>query len=492
MVIQHDKNYPKTIPVFNREHNLHKFGYVVARTDTKLSDVELNNLMHPPQYAPVTDKYASLQAYFPIVDREMRRRGMTIALQYKKYRELNPDGYLMTAFYTYYRQWKQKVYPSMHIEHKVGDRTYIDFAGETLPYVDVETGEIKKAQIFVAILGWSQYAYVEAVENQTIEEFIHGCANSFNHFGGVTLAVVPDNLKSAVFKADKYEPALNENFKAFADHYGISIFPTRARKPKDKAHVENMVKIAYQRIYAKLPNNVILTLEELNKAIKLLLKELNADPLTGKVYSRHAQWLLELPNLHPLPSSAYQMRNIKLVTVSKNGHVYLADDQHYYSVPYLLIGKKLKMHYTREQVELYDNYTLVATHKRLRSPHNYTTLAEHLPERHRSMTEWSAEYFLTKAKAIDPIVEQYMFKIFQRKEYVQQSYRSCQGILMLGKRFGKERLIKAVQRSTDIGYFNYKAIEDILKKNLDLVYDEDPNISPMPKHDNIRGGNYYQ
>ena len=426
------------------------------------------------------------------LDREMRRRGMTIALQYRKYRELNPDGYLMTAFYTYYRKWKQKVYPSMHIEHKVGDRTYIDFAGETLPYVDPETGEIKRAQVFVAILGWSQYAYVEAVESQNLEDFILGCGNAFRHFGGLTLAVVPDNLKSAVFKADKYEPSLNENFKAFAEHYGVSIFPTRARKPKDKAHVENMVKIAYQRIYAKLPANHLMTLEELNKAIMALLKELNAEPLTGKVYSRHAQWLLELPSLQALPAAAYQMRSIKLVTVSKNGHIYLAEDQHYYSVPHLLTGKKLKLHYTREVVEVFDNYTLVASHKRLRSPHNYTTLAEHLPERHRSIGEWSVEFFLSKAKAIDPIVEQYLVKIFQRKEYVQQSYRSCQGILILGKRFGNERLIKAVQRATDIGYFNYKTVEDILKKNLDLTYEEETVLTPMPKHDNIRGVTYYQ
>src|SRR4030095_6237039 len=368
---------------------------------------------------------------------------------------------------------------------------YVDFAGATLPYVDEITGEIKKAQVFVAILGWSQYSYVEAMQSQTVEEFVAASENALRYFQGVPLAIVPDNLKSAVFKANNYEPELNENFSAFADHYGIAIVPARSRKPRDKSHVENMVKIAYQRVYANLPEKEIFTLTKLNEAILPNLSIHNDTVLTGRDCSRTDQWILELPALHPLPEKRYEMRKIKLVTVMKNGHIYLSEDQHYYSVPYELIGKKLKLQYSRSNVELYQNYELVAAHVRLRSPHNYTTVPEHMPPQHRYITEWSPSFFMEKAKAVDPIVEYYISQVLEKKQHPEQAYKSCQGILALAKRVGNQRLIKACKRAHEIGYYNYKIIDEILKNNLDK-YDEETPTTPMPSHENIRGGNYYQ
>ena len=211
---------------------------------SRLTDFELNKLFHPPRGFVLNDRLRQLHEYFPYMDKQLRRRGMTVAIQYREFKVLHPGCYGATSFYHYYNQWSKKVNPTMHIEHKVGDKMYVDFAGATLPYVDTDTGEIKHAQVFVAILGWSQYAYVEAMQNQTIEEFVAACENALHYFKGVPLAIVPDNLKSAVFKASNYEPTLNENFKAFADHYGIAILPARSRKPQDKAHVENMVKLS--------------------------------------------------------------------------------------------------------------------------------------------------------------------------------------------------------------------------------------------------------
>lgn len=457
----------------------------------KVSDFELNKLFHPPQQIPVNDKLRQLFDFFPIVDKQMRRRGMTVAKQFREFKMLYPDSYGETAFYTYYNQWKKKVNPTMHIEHKVGDKVYVDFAGGTLPYVDEETGEIKRAQVFVAILGWSQYAYVEAMKDQTIEEFIAASENALRYFKGAPLAIVPDNLKSAVFKASNYEPTLNENFKAFADHYGIAILPTRSRRPKDKALVEGMVKLAYQRIYTNIPEKQILPLSELNKEIWKHLSENNDTQLTGKDCSRTDQWMLELTSLQPLPETCYEMRKIKQVTVMKNGHVYLPEDQHYYSVPYELIGKKLKLQYSRSDVELYQQYELIAVHKRVRSPHNYTTDPAHMPPQHRYVTEWSPAFFMEKAKAIDPVVEYYISQVLAKKQHPEQAYKSCQGILSFAKRVGNIRLIKACKRAHEIGYYNYKIVDDILKNNLDM-YEDDPPPSSMPAHENIRGGNYYQ
>jgi transposase len=458
---------------------------------SKLTDLELNQIFHPVEELPPPDRLQQLLDFFPDMEKRLRKRGMTLHTQFDVYSKLHPQGYKETQFYHHYNNWSRKLNPSMHIEHIVGDKTYVDYAGATWPYVDELTGEIKKAQVFVSILGWSQYVYVEALESQTVGEFIIGSENSFRYFNGVTLAIVPDNLKSAVFKACKYEPQLNENFRAFADHYGVAILPARARKPQDKAHVENMVKIVYQNIYIHLPEKELLTLKELNKAILISLEKLNSGLLTGRNYSRKDQMQLELPSLQPLPEKFYEMRTIKQVTVMKNGHVYLSEDQHYYSVPYELIGKKLKMQYSKSQVELYQNYELIASHKRLRSPHNYTTEPTHMPPQHRYVTEWSPAFFMEKAKAIDPVVEFYVSQVLGKKQHPEQSYKSCQGILSLAKRVGNARLIKACKRAHEIGYYNYKIIDDILKNNLDK-YEEETPTTPMPSHENIRGGNYYQ
>ena len=457
----------------------------------KLSDHDLNQLLHPPEKVVVEGRLKDLFDFFPELDKQMRRRGMTVRLQYHQYRLLHPDGFRLTTFYKYYGMWKKRVNPSMHIEHKVGDKLYVDFAGDTLPYVDPQTGELRQAQVFVATLGWSQYSYVEAMQSQTLEEFITACENALHFFQGVPLAIVPDNLKSAVFKASKYEPQLNENFSAFAEHYGIAILPARARKPQDKAHVENMVKITYQRIYARLPEGSILPLEDLNRAIREKLAALNGELLTGRNCSRHDRWLSERPTLHPLPARCFEMRCIKQVTVMKNGHVYLTEDQHYYSVPYELIGKKLRLQYSRSEVELFNNYQLVVKHKRLRSAHNYTTTPEHMPPQHRYVTEWNPDFFLEKARAIDPIVETVIGQVLARKAHPEQAYKSCQGILSFSNRVGKNRLIKACHRAHAIGYYNYRTIEDILKKHLDK-FEEEPPVRDMPPHNNIRGGDYYQ
>lgn len=458
---------------------------------SRLDDFELNKLFHPPRELILNDKVQQLYDFFPEMEKQLRKRGMTIAMQFRQYKERYPDSLGETSFYFYYQRWKKKVYPAMHIEHKAGDKMYIDFAGGTLPYVDTDTGEIRDAQVFIAILGWSQYVYIEAIPSQTVEDFIAACENTLYFFKGVPLAIVPDNLKSAVIKASKHEPVLNENFKSFADHYGTTILPARSRKPKDKAHVENMVKIAYQKIYTQIPEKQLLGLSELNSHIWKHLHLLNAAPLTGKECSRSDQWHLEQATLQALPVNRYEMRTIKQATVMKNGHVYLTEDQHYYSVPFELIGKKINLQYSRTSVEIFHNYEPVAKHKRVRSPGNYSTEPSHMPPQHKYVTEWSPTYFLEKAKEINPVVEYFIGQVLAKKQHPEQAYKSCQGILSFAKRVGHQRLINACRRAHEIGYYNYKIIEDILRKSLDQ-YEDDTIPVQMPVHDNIRGGNYYQ
>jgi len=450
-----------------------------------LTDLELNNLFHPPRVEYSSDRSKALLEFFPEAERMLRKRGVTRMFVYNHYKTLHPQGYSRAQFYLHLTRWSNKVTPSMRIEHIAGDKMYVDFAGATLPYVCEDTGEILQAQVFVAILGWSQYAFVEAVRDQTIPEFIAGCENALLYFKGTPLAIVPDNLKSAVIKTDKYEPTINENFKCFADHYGTTILPARSRKPQDKAHVENMVKLAYQRIYTKLPTEKVLTLAELNEQILIHLEAHNITSIKGLGSSRLERWMTEKMALNTLPEKRYEIRTTRVVTVHKNCHVFLSEDKHHYSVPYHLIGKKVKLIYSRSLVEIYDNYRLIANHKRVKSPGNYTTEKSHLPAEHQHVLNWSPDQYISRAKAIDTSVEAYIRKVLEKKAYPQQAFKSCDGILSFEKKIGKERLIKACERASDIGHYGYKAIENILKRGIDQFEFEETS-STMPEHSNIR------
>jgi transposase len=458
-----------------------------------LSDQELYRMFHPePEIIP-PEKLKNLYAFFPYVEKRLKQRGVTLLQLWQEYIAQYPEGYKSTAFYNHFVEWKKKTIPSMHMEHKAGDKMFVDFAGEKIKIVDEQTGEIKDAEVFVGILGASQYTYVEAVESQKVEDFIGACENALHYFGGSPLAIVPDNLKSAVTKSSKYEPRLNENFERFADHYGMSVIPARAYKPKDKALVEGAVKITYNRIYTNLPKETIPTLSELNKNIFELLEKHNTSVFKGRTYSRREQYNeLEKHMMQPLPEKRFEMRNQLVLTVMKNGHVLLMTDKHYYSVPYGYIGKKVRLLYSKSFIEIFYKYELIASHARIKSPHNYTTDPAHLASQHKYLSEWSAEYFLDQAKLIHADVEYYISQVLIKKAHPEQAYRSCNGILSFAKRVGHKRLISACQRAHSYGLYHYQIIETILQKGLDQLDDQDQQQLQMPAHENIRGGNYYQ
>lgn len=381
----------------------------------------------------------------------------------------------------------------MHIEHKVGDKLYIDFAGDKLKIIDKETGEEKAVEVFVAILGASQLTYVEAVYTQAKEDLIAACENALHYCGGVPAAIVPDNLRSAVTKSSKYEAVINEAFADFAHHYNTAVLPARAYRPRDKALVENAVRLIYSRIYTKLRDSDYFSLEELNAAIRAELEDYNSRLLKGRNYSRRQQFEeIERSALQPLPPLRYELKKHLFATVMKNGHVSLGEDKHYYSVPYRFIGKKVKLMYSHTSVEVYYNYQCIAIHPRIKSPYNYTTDKEHLASTHRFVSDWTPETFLDWGEKIHADVKLYILRILARKQHPEQAYKSCVGVLSFAKKVGNERLIKACQRGLDYGMYNYKIIQKILEKGLDKQPQEETEQLQMPLHDNIRGENYYQ
>jgi len=461
---------------------------------SELSDKDLEELFAKPPEQPISEKLQTLFHLFPTIDKELKKKGMTRQLLWEQYKAHHPDGFGVSQFKHYYARWKAQVNPVMRMEHKAGDKLYVDFAGDKLSVVDAGTGEIKAVEVFVAILGASQLTYVEAVASQGKEDFIAACENALHFCGGVPAAIVPDNLKAAVTKSSKYEPTVNETFLDFAQHYSTTILPARSYRPRDKALVENAVKIVYSRIYAKVRAGVYHSLEQLNAAIKAALEEHNNAHLKGRNYSRRQQFEeVERAALMPLPPLRYELKKCLYATVAKNGHVALSADKHYYSVPYRYIGKKVKLLFSRHSVEIYYNYERIALHTRARLAYHYTTDKEHLASTHRFVAEWTPQKFIQWAEAIHEDVKLYILKVLERKQHPEQAYKSCVGILSFAKKIEKERLVKACQRALGYGAYNYKTIQTILEKELDKkdTPSETDHLS-MPFHDNIRGENYYQ
>ena len=460
----------------------------------RLSDKDIENLFVKEKEKAPSVKLEILFSLFPSMDKELKRKGVTRALLWEEYRQKHLDGVGISQFNRYFAQWKAQVNPSMHIEHKAGDKLYVDYAGEKLSIVDKETGELQKVEVFISILGASQLTYVQAVMSQQKEDFIGACQSALHFYGGVPLAIVPDNLKSAVTKSSKYEPTLNEAFADFAEHYSTTILPARAYRPRDKALVEGVVKIIYTRVYAKLRGNTYFSLEELNKAILIALEEHNGTLLRGRNYSRRQQFEeVERIALAALPALAYELRKCLYATVMKNGHVSLGIDKHYYSVPYRFIGKKVKLMFSQTGVEIFYNYERIAIHDRFISAYQYTTEKDHLASTHRFVSDWTPERFISWAEGIHEDVKLYILKILDRKQHPEQGYKSCVGILSFAKKVGNDRLTKACQRALGYGIYNYKTIQSILEKGMEQ-YDqkEEHEQLSMPLHENIRGEEYYQ
>lgn len=443
-----------------------------------------------------SNRVVDLEALLPELAGKLKKRGVTKQMVYADYISQCPEGFKHSAFLERLNTYMGMSKPSMRVPHKVGDKLFIDFTGKRLQIVDQQTGEIREVEVFVAILGCSQLTYVTAVASQKKEDFILACERALHFYGGVPEAIVPDNLKSAVKKASRYEAELNDSFAAFAAHYNTYVFPARVYKPKDKALVEGAVKIIYTTIFTKIDQKVYISLETINADIYIHLEAHNNSLLTGCDYSRRQQFeALEKAVLKPLNKYPYDPMTTKMSTVGKTGYVTL--DYRYYSIPYKFIGKKVKLMYNRTKVEAFSEHELIAVHVRSFGKDKYIQNEDHLASWHRYPTEWNPEKFIADAALIGEAVVIYIKKVLSRNEYPEKNYRACQGIINYKKRVGDARLINACKRANSFNAYNFGIIERILKSRADFIPLEDDYPSPaensnMPLHDNIRGEDYYQ
>lgn len=457
-----------------------------------LSDRELDRLFGENTLPEPCEKYKTLEAFFPAIEKQLKRRGVTREKLWEGYIAVHPDGYKLSQFKYHYQQWLKRTKPVMHIEHIAADKMFIDFAGEKLNMVDKETGEITEAEVFISVLGASQLTYVEAVLSQRKEDFITCCEHALQYYGGVPRTIVPDNLKSAVIKSSPYEPTLNQAFENFALHYSTTILPARSYKPKDKSLVEGAVRIAYRRIYSMLDGKIFCSLEELNKAVWEALEIYNTTRFSHRPYSRRDLFEeIERTALTELPQLPFELKRQQYSTVASNGHICLKEDKHYYSVPFGYIGKKVKTMYSTTHVETYYNYVLIASHKRDRRPYGYTTNPDHLASTHRYLSEWNPERFIKWAESIDSSVKVFVTGLMDSKAHPEQAYKACQGVLGFERKVGRDRLINACKRAIEYESYSYHAIKTILENRYDILTFAEIT-SGIPDHENIRGETYYQ
>ncbi len=442
---------------------------------------------HPPVPKRPLPDWAHVHA-------ELKRKGVTRRLLWLEYREEHPDGYGYSQFCELYAAWAQKLDPILRLPHKAGERCFVDYAGQTLPVVDPDSGRIREAQLFVATLGASSYVFAQLHWSQELPNWIQGHVDAFAFFGGVPELLVPDNLGSAVSRACRYEPDLNPTYHDLARHYGTAIVPARVRKPRDKAKVEVSVQVAERWILARLRNRQLIGLAEANRAVRALLDELNARPMTGLGKSRRELFeTLDRPVLRPLPDTPYEFATFKKATVGIDYHV--AFDGNFYSVPYRLVRQLVWVRATARTVEVLHDHQRVASHPRSPSGrHRYSTLDEHRPPNHKHFLDWTPERFLSWAQKIGPATRQVIQARLAAKVHPEQAYRSCLGILGLAKYYSPERLEAACRRAMRAGISHYRGIKNILDSRFDQLSLDFPEEPPSPQgaHPNVRGPGYFQ
>jgi transposase len=454
-----------------------------------LSDRELERRLFPPPPAVPAD--TRVVPGWAAVHRELRRPGVTLMLLWEEYRAAHPEGFGYSWFCKRYEDWSGSLDVVMRQSHRAGEKLFVDYAGHTVEVVDPASGEIRTAQIFVAVLGASNYTYAEATWSQGLADWIGSHVRAFAYFDGAPAILVPDNLRSGVSKAHRYEPDVNPTYLELANHYGVAVVPARVRKPRDKAKAETGVQIVERWILAALRHQSFFSLSALNTAIAALLERLNQRPFKKLPGSRRTAFeTIDRPALRPLPLTPYVYATWKRVRVNIDYHVEV--DGHYYSVPYTLVKQALDVRLTEHTVECFHQRHRIASHVRSPLKGRHTTIAEHMPKAHREFAEWTPERLVRWAEKTGPATAGVIAHIMANRPHPQQGFRSCLGILRLGERYGNERLEAACRRALRLDACRYKSIESILQRGLDRqALPEQQSLDLPAAHDHLRGPGYF-
>ncbi|MFW6254973.1 MAG: IS21 family transposase [Chitinivibrionales bacterium] len=423
------------------------------------------------------------------IHKELHRKSyVTLRLLWEEYIATHSNGYSYPRFCLYYRNWAKKLKVYQRQRHIGGEKLFADYSGKKPVIRDPQTGEDREVELLIMCWGASQYTYAEAHESQKLPDWIMGHRRGYEYFGCVPQIEVDDNLKSAVTKACRYDPDLNRTYTQFAEHYGVAVIPARPSKPKDKGKVENAILIAQRWILARLRNRIFYSLQELNAEIRILLKRLNDKPMQKLPKSRKQLFEeLDLPNAKSLPTKPFEYRDWEYPTLAFDYHIEI--DKHFYSAPWTLAGRKLSVRIMEEVIEIFYKDERVALHQRGRSDYHYTTVRDHMPEKHRQCIEWSPARLYNWAKQIGPATYRLIQKVIKKKFHPQQGFRPAVGILRLAKTYGEVRLEAAAEIALRYDFVRVAQIADLLKNGKD----RSPQITDTVKNTaQTRGREYYE
>jgi len=456
-----------------------------------LGDEAIEELLFPPVVAKVAPPKTAAPDFAWMHGQLRRHKHVTLQLLWEEYKEARPDGYQYSQFCELYRRWARKIDIVLRQEHHAGQKMFVDHAGETVPIVNRETGEVRQASIFVSVLGASSYTYAEGTWKKDLVSWIGSHNRTAEYYGGVAAVTVPDNWKAGVKDPCYYEPDLNPTYRDWAAHYGTVVIPARVRKPRDKAKVEAGVLVVERWILAALRHRTFFTLAELNEAIRELLIRLNnrkfrkLDTTRAKLFES-----LEKPMLKPLPSEPFPFVKWKKVRVNIDYHVEI--DGHYYSVPYQYVHEEVEARILETTIEIIRKGHRIATHVRSNVPGKHSTLAEHRPQKHQDL-EWTVARFTEKGRAIGSSTATLMERIMETRKHPELGYRSCLGILRLANRYTNERLESACRRAVAMNACSYRSIKSMLATGFDRQPLEEPDVPAAHQeiHVNVRGAAYY-
>jgi len=434
---------------------------------------------------------------FADVHLQLKNKIVTLSLLHEEYIEGCPDkkGYGYTWFCNRYKEYSKKINPSMRLVHKAGEKIFIDFSGKTVDVVNPMDGVVTDVQIFVGVLPASGYPFVKAIPSQKKRDFIEAHCDMFEHFGGVSELLVPDNLKSAVIKADRYEPEVNMDYAEMARYYATAVMPTRGYKPKDKAKVEQAVKLVQRWILARLRKLTFYSIQELNKEIQRLMPLYLDKPIKHLGKTRRELFeQIDKPALLPLPSNRYEHKEFKLLKVSKDYHIQL--ENNFYSVPYQLIGKKVEVWFSAKTVSITFEGKEVALHPKLLHKGEYSTQTDHMASAHKKYLEWSPGKIMNWGLTIGGETAKLFGKIMESRPHPEMGFRSCLGIISAYQKyqasgFSEEHL--EIISSIAITKRRYKVaqVKDLLKSYKSVETDESAILMTLESHDNVRGPEYF-
>ena len=455
-------------------------------------EAKLESTLFPRAAEVPSKKPARVLPDFAAIHEQLRRhKHLTLQLLWEEYRQANPDGYRYSRFCELYQRWRSKLDVVLRQEHKAGEKLFVDWAGATIPVHDRHTGQAWQAPLLVAALGASSYTYAEATRDQQMEAWLRGHAHAFEYLGGIPALVVPDNTKTGVTQAHRYDPDLNPTYYNFAQHCGFGIVPARPYKPRDKAKVENAVQVAQRWIVAALRHRKFFTLEELNTAIRELLAKLNHRPFRKREGSRASAFeALDKPALKPLPLEPFDLSQWSRARVNIDYPV--SFDSNLYSVPYNLVHELVEIRSTPTTVEILHKGTRVSSHLRSRGRGQVITNEEHRPKSHRAHLEWTPSRMVHWAEKIGPHTARLFERIMADKPHPEMGYRGCLGIVRLADKYSAQRVEAAAERALATGACRYKSIESMLKHSLDQMPLSAPPPSTTPPHDNLRGPEYFE